>query len=107
GWAYQARVVRGMVLSIKEQDFVQSERALGASTLRIIARHILPNTMSFVIVSATISVPQYILGEVALSYLNVGIQEPQVSWGNLLESANSVDAITNFPWLLLAPGAAI
>lgn len=103
GWAAQARVIRGMVLSLKEQDFVSAERALGASTLRIITRHILPNTLSYVIISASIAVPGYILGEVALSFLGVGIQDPQVSWGNMLEAANSVSIIREFPWLLFAP----
>lgn len=107
GWAGQARVIRGMVLAIKEQDFVQAERALGASTWRIITRHILPNTMSYVIISATIAVPGYILGEVALSYLGVGIQEPQVSWGIMLEQAQSASTIRNQPWLLFAPGSFI
>ncbi|MBX7244900.1 MAG: ABC transporter permease [Candidatus Sumerlaeaceae bacterium] len=103
GWAGQARVIRGMVLSIKEQDFITAERAMGAGTLRIITKHILPNTMSYVIISATIAVPGYILGEVALSYLGVGIQEPQVSWGIMLENAQSTTVIKNFPWLLMAP----
>lgn len=107
GWAGQARVVRGMVLAIKEQDFVTAERALGASSLRIIARHILPNTFSYVIVAATIAIPGYILGEVALSYLGVGIQEPQVSWGIMLEQEQSLSTIRNFPWLLFAPASAI
>ncbi len=107
GWAGQARVVRGMVLAIKEQDFITAERALGAGTLRIVARHILPNTLSYVIISATIAVPGYILGEVALSYLGVGIQEPQVSWGILLEDAQSTSTIRNQPWLLFAPASFI
>lgn len=107
GWAGQARVIRGMVLSLREQEYVLAERALGASTFRIIWLHILPNTLSYVIVSATIAVPGYILGEVALSYLGVGIQEPQVSWGILLNNAGSLNAMKNTPWLLFAPGAAI
>jgi peptide/nickel transport system permease protein len=107
GWAGQARVVRGMVLAIKEQDFVTAARAMGASALRIITVHILPNTFSYVIVAATIAVPGYILGEVALSYLGVGIQEPQVSWGIMLEQAQSLTTITNFPWLLFAPAGFI
>jgi len=107
GWAGQARVIRGMVLSIKRQDFILAELALGASAWRIITKHILPNTMSYVIVSATIAVPGYILGEVSLSYLGVGIQDPQVSWGIMLEQAQSAAAIKNTPWLLFAPAAAI
>jgi peptide/nickel transport system permease protein len=107
GWAGQARVIRGMVLSIKEQDFVMAERAMGASTFRILALHILPNTLSYVIISASIAVPGYILGEVALSFLGVGITPPQVSWGNLLEAGQNLSAIKEFPWLLFAPSTAI
>jgi len=107
GWAGLARVIRGMVLSIKEQDFVMAERSMGASTLRILTVHILPNTMSYVIISATIAIPGYILGEVALSFLGVGIQEPAVSWGNMLDQARSLSILKNQPWLMLAPGGAI
>lgn len=107
GWAGLARVIRGMVLSIKEQDFVMAERALGAGTLRILTLHVLPNTLSYVIVSATIAIPGYILGEVALSFLGVGIQEPAVSWGNMLDQARSLSILRNQPWLMLAPGGAI
>jgi peptide/nickel transport system permease protein len=77
------------------------------SRLRIIARHILPNTLSFVIVAATISIPGYILGEVVLSFLGVGVQEPAASWGNMLNQARSLRALSSFPWLLFVPGTAI
>lgn len=107
GWAGLARVIRGMVLSIKEQDFVMAERAIGAGTLRILAFHVLPNTMSYVIISATIAIPGYILGEVALSFLGVGIQEPAVSWGNMLDQARSLSILRNQPWLMLSPAGAI
>jgi peptide/nickel transport system permease protein len=107
GWAGLARVIRGMVLSIKEQDFVMAERAIGAGTARILAYHVLPNTMSYVIISATIAIPGYILGEVALTFLGVGIQEPAVSWGNMLDQARSLQVLKNTPWLMLAPGGAI
>ena len=107
GWAGLARVIRGMVLSIRRQEFVTAAEALGVPRLRIIARHILPNTMSFVIVAATISIPGYILGEVFLSFLGVGVQEPSASWGNMLNQARSLRALTSFPWLLWAPGIAI
>jgi len=103
GWASLARIVRGMVLSLREFEYVNAARALGAGTLRILFRHILPNTMSFLIVAATISVPGYILGEVTLSFLGIGIQEPQASWGNMLVEAQSIRALTAFPWLLV-PG---
>jgi peptide/nickel transport system permease protein len=107
GWAGLARVIRGLVLSIRRSEFVLAAEALGYSRLRIITRHILPNTMSFVIVAATISVPGYILGEVVLSFLGVGVQEPSASWGNMLNQARSIRALTSFPWLLLVPGTAI
>ena len=103
GWASLARVVRGMVLSIREYEYVNAARALGAGTFRILTRHILPNTLSFLIVAATISVPGYILGEVTLSFLGIGIQEPQASWGNMLTDAQTVRVLVAFPWMLV-PG---
>lgn len=106
GWASMARVIRGMTLSLREQQFVLAARALGQSHLKIIGRHILPNTLSYVIVAATLSVPYYILGEVVLSFLGVGIQEPYASWGNMLTAAQNTEYLRNYPWLL-APGAAI
>ncbi|HEV2434600.1 MAG TPA: ABC transporter permease [Verrucomicrobiae bacterium] len=105
-WAGMARVIRGMTLSLSEQQFILAARSLGQSHLKVIVRHILPNTFSYVIVAATLSVPYYILGEVDLSYLGVGIQEPNASWGNMLTAAQNTEYLRNFPWLL-APGAAI
>ena len=106
GWASMARVIRGMTLSLREQQFILAARTLGQSHLKIIARHILPNTFSYVIVAATLSIPYYILGEVVLSFLGVGIQEPSASWGLMLSAAQNTEYMRNFPWLL-APGAAI
>lgn len=106
GWAGTARVIRGMTLSLREQQFILAARAAGATPVRVIARHILPNTFSYVIVAATLSVPYYILGEVVLSFLGVGIQEPQASWGNMLTAAENTEYLRSFPWLL-APSAAI
>ncbi len=106
GWASMARVIRGMTLALREQQFILAARALGQSHLKIIVRHILPNTFSYVIVAATLSVPYYILGEVVLSFLGVGIQEPNASWGNMLTAAQNTEYLRNYPWLL-APGAAI
>ncbi|HXG93926.1 MAG TPA: ABC transporter permease [Blastocatellia bacterium] len=106
GWATQARVIRGMVLSLKEQEYVVAARALGYGNMRIIIRHILPNTFSFVIVTATLSVPYYILGEVALSFLGAGIQEPEASWGNMLNAAQNNRVFEAFPWMLI-PGVFI
>jgi peptide/nickel transport system permease protein len=107
GWAGLARVIRGLVLSIRRNEYVTAAEALGVGRLRIITRHILPNTMSFVIVAATVSVPGYILGEVVLSFLGVGVQEPSSSWGNMLNQARGIRALTSFPWLLFVPGTAI
>ncbi|NOT44554.1 MAG: ABC transporter permease [Acidobacteria bacterium] len=107
GWAGLARVIRGLVLSIRKNEFVTAAEALGVGRFQIIWRHILPNTMSFVIVAATVSIPGYILGEVVLSFLGVGVQEPAASWGNMLNQARSIRALTSFPWLLYVPGAAI
>jgi peptide/nickel transport system permease protein len=106
GWAGMARVIRGMALSLRERQFVLAARALGATPWRIITRHILPSTFSYVIVAATLSVPYYILGEVVLSYLGVGIQEPDASWGNMLTATQNTEYLRSYPWLL-APGAAI
>jgi peptide/nickel transport system permease protein len=107
GWAGLARIIRGMVLSIRSAEYVTAAQALGMSRMRIIARHILPNTLSFVIVAATISIPGYILGEVVLSFLGVGVQEPAASWGNMLNQARSLRVLSSFPWLLFVPGTAI
>ena len=107
GWAVLARIIRGMVLSLRQSEYVLAARAMGASSLRVIARHILPNTLSFTIVAATVAVPGYILGEVFLSFLGVGVQPPAASWGNMLNAARSQRVLTSFPWMLFAPGAAI
>jgi peptide/nickel transport system permease protein len=106
GWAGLARVVRGMVLSIREKEFVQSAKTYGAGTLRIVVKHILPNTYYYLVVSATLSFPGYILGESALSFLGLGIQEPQPSWGNMLSDARDINIISAYPWIL-SPGVAI
>lgn len=106
-WAGTSRIIRGMVLSIKSFEYVLAARSLGASDLRIIFKHILPNTISYMIVAATLAIPYYILGEVALSFLGVGIQEPQASWGNMLQDAKSLQVLAgNFYWIMF-PGVAI
>jgi len=103
GWAGFARVVRGMVLSVKNQEFVQAAKSIGASRLRIIIKHILPQTTSYVIVAMTLSVPSYILSESGLSFLGLGIQQPDASWGNMLKEAQEFINIISRPWLL-TPG---
>ena len=107
GWGSLARVIRGMVLSLRSAEYVLAARALGASNLRIIVRHILPNTMSYSIVAASVALPGYILGEVFLSFLGLGVQPPAASWGNMLGAARSYRVLVSFPWMLIAPGAAI
>ncbi len=107
GWAGLARVIRGMVLSIRESEYVLAAEALGMSRMRVLVRHILPNTTSFVIVAATVAVPGYILGEVFLSFLGAGVQAPSASWGNMLGDARTLRTMTTFPWMLFAPAGAI
>ena len=106
GWAGFARVIRGMVLSIKEEDFIQAEKVIGASKIRIILKHIIPQTTSYVIIAMTLSVPSYILAESGLSFLGLGIQQPDASWGNMLKEAQEFTNILYRPWLL-TPGALI
>lgn len=103
GWAGMARVVRGMALSIREKEFVSASRACGVPGFWIIVKHIIPNTASYFVVAATVSIPGYILGESALSLLGLGIQDPHASWGNLLQDAMSVSQIQFHPWILI-PG---
>lgn len=103
GWAGFSRVVRGMVLSIKKREFVTASEALGASSFRTIVYHILPQTLSYVIVAITLSVPSYILAESGLSFLGLGIQQPDASWGNMLKEAQEFINIVSRPWLL-TPG---
>lgn len=103
GWAGFARVIRGMVLSIKEQEFVEASKSIGASSFRIITKHILPQTLSYIIVALTLSVPGYILAESGLSFLGLGIQQPDASWGNMLKEAQEYVNILYRPWLL-TPG---
>ncbi|MBQ4646893.1 MAG: ABC transporter permease [Candidatus Gastranaerophilales bacterium] len=103
GWAGFSRVIRGMVLSIKNQDYVKAIETIGASKKRIILKHILPQTSSYVIIAITLSVPSYILAESGLSFLGLGIQLPDASWGNMLKEAQEFANILYRPWLL-TPG---
>jgi peptide/nickel transport system permease protein len=106
GWAGMARVVRGMVLSVREREYVEAAHALGVGDLKIILRHILPSTFTYAIVAATMSVPGYILGEAGLSFLGVGIREPMASWGNMLSAAQDLNTFSSHPWVL-APAVMI
>ena len=89
GWMGVARVVRGMVLSLREKEFVLAAKVSGVSNMKIITRHLVPNTISYLIVVSTLSIPGMILGESALSFLGLGIKEPMTSWGLLLKQAQS------------------
>jgi len=100
GWAGLARIIRGMVLSLKEKEFVVAAQSVGRGGLSVIVKHILPNTFSFVIVSMTLSIPGYILGESALSLIGLGIQDPYASWGNLLSDAMNISELRFHPWVL-------
>ena len=103
GWAGLARVIRGMVLSIKNQDYIKAITTIGAGKTRIIVKHILPQTSSYIIIAITLSVPSYILAESGLSFLGLGIQLPDASWGNMLREAQEFANIIYRPWLL-TPG---
>ena len=103
GWASLARVVRGQVLAARGLEYVAAAQAVGASSLRVILRHIIPNLSSFLLVTATLALPGYILGESTLSFLGLGIKEPMTSWGLLLRDASRLEVVSSYPWLLL-PG---
>ncbi|HKP47018.1 MAG TPA: ABC transporter permease [Pyrinomonadaceae bacterium] len=101
-WLTMARIVRGQVLSLKNQEFVLAARATGVSTSRIIFRHLVPNTLGPVIVYATLTIPTVMLSEAFLSYLGFGVQPPLASWGSL--AAEGIQNIAIFPWQLIFPG---
>jgi peptide/nickel transport system permease protein len=105
GWMGTARLVRGMALSVREREYVQAARALGASNGRVIGRHLLPNVFSIVTVIAGFDIAGGILAESGLSYLGLGVQPPTASWGNMLGS--SLENVTRAPWLIAFPGMAI
>ncbi len=103
GWTSLARVIRGQVLALRSQEYVEASLAAGASSLWVITRHILPQTATWVTISASLMVPNFILGESALSMIGLGVQQPAASWGNLLEDARSISSLTLHPWLII-PG---
>jgi peptide/nickel transport system permease protein/oligopeptide transport system permease protein len=99
------RLTRGQVLAVKNEDYVQSARALGASDLRIIGRHVFPNVMPPLIVQATITIATAIIAEASLSFLGLGLQPPTPSWGSMLNTAK--DFVSQAPWMSIFPGIAI
>jgi peptide/nickel transport system permease protein len=107
GWPGLARLVRGQVLSLREQDFIQAARAIGSSNRRTIFQHILPNVVGPIVVWASFGVAGAILTEAALSFLGFGVQEPTASWGNMLNAALSIQVIQTMPWVWIPPGLAV
>ncbi|MGQ9632526.1 MAG: ABC transporter permease [bacterium] len=103
GWCGLARVVRGKLLELREEDFIMAARIAGATDGRIIARHLLPSFISYLIVNITLAIPGMIMGETALSFLGIGLRPPVVSWGVLLKDAQNIKTISLHPWLLI-PG---
>ena len=105
GWASFARIFRGSILSIKNKEYIEAARALGASNYRIITKHIFPNAFAPIIVYATMNVGTAIIVEAALSFLGIGVQPPTPAWGKML--ADSLEYIDTAPWMMLFPGLAI
>ena len=106
-WAGLARIIRGQVLSIKEQTFILAARASGASPLRIVLNHVLPQTLTFIIISATLDIPRFIVVEAVLSLVGLGIQPPDPSWGNMLSLSTNASIVILQPWLVWTPALAI
>jgi len=106
GWARPARLVRGVVLSAKERDFVRAARGFGASDFYLLRRHILPETASVLLTQAAILIPQFVLAEMTLSFLGLGVPEPMSSWGNLLATLQQYSVLVSYWWMCL-PALAI
>ncbi|WP_211749819.1 oligopeptide ABC transporter permease [Paenibacillus sp. Marseille-Q4541] len=106
-WPYLARLVRGQILTLREQEFMQATEALGLRDRRKIFKHLLPNTVPIIIVSATLGVAGAILSESALSYLGLGVVPPTPSWGNMISEANGLIEFRKRPWIWIPPGMCI
>lgn len=106
-WSGLARVIRGQVLALKEQEFVQSAKAIGANSFYIIIKYILPQTATYIVISATLSIPSFIVAESVLSLIGLGIQQPDPSWGNLLSLATNASVLVLQPWLIFSPALLI
>ncbi|MBI2996063.1 MAG: ABC transporter permease [Candidatus Melainabacteria bacterium] len=106
-WAGLSRVIRGQVLSIKEEEYILAAKAIGINDLKIIIKHIIPQTTSYIIIAATLSIPGFIIGESALSFLGMGITQPDPSWGNILAEGKELSNMLLRPWILLLPAACI
>ncbi len=107
GWTGTCRLVRGEALSVRERDFVLASRCVGASPLRIMFRHILPNVVAPIIVAGTFMIAGAILSEAGLSFLGLGVRMPTPTWGNMLTNAQSITVLESMPWLWLPPGLLI
>jgi ABC-type dipeptide/oligopeptide/nickel transport system permease subunit len=107
GWAGMARLVRGQVLVVRELEYVQAERALGARDAHIISRHILPGVVAPIVIAATLGIAGAIMAESSLSFLGLGVQPPTPSWGSMIADARDLYQLRNAPWTSLAPGLAI
>lgn len=106
-WPSIARLVRGQILSLREQEFMQAAEALGLKDRRKIFKHLLPNTIPSIIVSATLGIGGAIMTESALSYLGMGVTPPEASWGNMIQSVNNFIDLMQRPWLWVPPGMCI
>lgn len=106
-WAGLARIIRGQVLSIKSKEFIDSAKTIGQKDSSIILKHLIPHTFSFLIIAMTLSVPGFIIGESALSFLGLGINQPDPSWGNILAEGKDLSNILTRPWLIFIPTALI
>jgi len=100
GWTWLARQLRGKVLALREEEFVMAARVMGASDARIIFKHLLPQVFGHIVVISTLAMPGMILAETALSFLNLGLRPPLTSWGVLLQEAQNLESLRNYPWLL-------
>ncbi len=106
-WASLARIIRGQILSLKEKEFIEASRAIGQNYFMIIVKHLVPHTLSFLIVAVTLSIPGFIIGESALSFLGLGINQPDPSWGNILAEGKDLSNILTRPWIIWAPSLLI
>ena len=100
GWTGLARVVRGKILALREEDYAMAARLLGAGHARVLFRHLLPGFASHIIVALTLGIPGMILGETSLSFLGLGLRPPVVSWGVMLQDCMDIQAIRYYPWLM-------
>lgn len=106
-WAGLARIIRGQVLAIKSKEFIDSAKTIGQKDSAIVLKHLIPHTFSFLVIAMTLSVPGFIIGESALSFLGLGINQPDPSWGNILAEGKDLSNILTRPWLIFIPTALI